>query len=120
MVLMRPAKVTSACDELGNAINELRLGKSSADAAPKMPTNDEKLAIELLRDYVRDLNRGRGMGFVISNQRISYSLVLNMTLSVASAMPFFFALMVSFGNVEQQDGELLGNCNATGECCACS
>ena len=83
-----------------------------------MPTNDEKLAIELLRDYVRDLNRGRGMGFVISNQRISYSLVLNMTLSVASAMPFFFALMVSFGNVEQEEDELLGN--ATGECCACS
>ena len=119
--LMQPAKVTSACDDLADAINELRLGKSHGDATVRLPTDAEILRITHLRNYVRDLNRGRGMGFVMSNKRISYSYVLSMTMRAASAMPFFFAIMLSFNTEDQlleAEDKMLANATARG-CCPC-
>ena len=118
---MQPAKVTSACDDLADAINELRLGKSHGSAAVRLPTDAEILRITHLRNYVRDLNRGRGMGFVMSNKRISYSYVLSMTMRAASAMPFFFAIMLSFNTEDQlleAEDKMLANATARG-CCPC-
>jgi hypothetical protein len=111
--LMQGAKITSACEDLGDAINQLRLGKTHGDTAVHLPSDPEKLAIEHLHNYVRSLNRGRGMGFVISKKRISHSFVLSLTLKVASAVPFFFAIIISLWSGEER------LVNATRECCAC-
>lgn len=108
--LMQGAKITSACDALGDAINELRLGRTHGDTAVHMPTDPEKLAIEHLHSYVRRLNRGHGMGFVISKKRISHSFVLSLTLKVASAMPFCFAIVLKEGaSQDDQVGSVGGS-----------
>ena len=51
------------------------------------------------------------MGFVISGKQISHSFVLSLTLKVASAMPFCFAIVPKEG--ASQDKHLD---NATREC----
>ena len=73
-----------------------------------MPTNDEIFRIEHLRNYVADLNRGRGMGFVVSRKRISFSFVLSVTIKVASTMGVVFPIMLSLTRVELQEDGMLG------------
>jgi hypothetical protein len=51
-----------------------------------MPTKEQEQHIDHLFRYVRGLNRGRGMGFVIQRKRISYSFVLTTAVRAASAM----------------------------------
>ena len=118
---MQMAKVTSACEELGEAINDQRIGRTSSDTQAHvdiiMPTNDEILRIEHVHSYLRNLNRGRGMGFVIGRKRISYSFVLSMAIKAASAMVFLFPIMLSFTQVEK--GEDSNTNNATGGVCVC-
>ena len=66
--------------------------------------------------FVRGLNRGRGMGFMIQRKRISYSFVMTMTVRALSAMVFIFPIMLKEGNLEA-DNEALLDLNRT--CCAC-
>jgi len=101
--LMQPAKVTSACDALGDAINELAEAKEAGEATVRIPTKDQQLNAEYMLRYVRGLNRGHGMGFVIQRKRISYSFVLTMTARVLSAMVFLFPVMLSLTRVEGEE-----------------
>ena len=74
--LMAPAKVTTACQELGEAINDLTAteGPGGADDV-KMASQEELLRIERLHGYVKGLNRGQGMGFTLRRKRITYTYV---------------------------------------------
>ena len=92
-----------------------------------MPTNEEIHRIEHLRSYVRDLNRGRGMGFAVSRKRISYSFVLSVAMKAASIMAVIFPILLSLARVDSRESEMLTDAdgdlgNASGlthECCAC-
>ena len=74
--LIAPAKVTTACQELGEAINDLTAteGPGGADDV-KMASQEELLRIERLHGYVKGLNRGQGMGFTLKRKRITYTYV---------------------------------------------
>jgi hypothetical protein len=100
---LEPAKVTSACDALGDAINELAEAKEAGEATVRIPTKAQQLNAEYMLRYVRGLNRGHGMGFVIQRKRISYSFVLTMTARVLSAMVFLFPVMLSLTRVEGEE-----------------
>ena len=115
-VLAQPAKITSACEALADAINDLTLTKEQGETTLRMPTREQEQHIEHLRGFVRGLNRGRGMGFMIQRKRISYSFVMTMTVRALSAMVFIFPIMLKEGNLEADDDALLDP-NRT--CCAC-
>ena len=80
-----------------------------------MPTKEQEQHIGHLFHYVRGLNRGRGMGFVMQRKRISYSFVLTTAVRAASAMLFLFPIMLSLSSVKKGGDELL---NRT--CAACA
>jgi hypothetical protein len=117
-VLVNPTKITSACDALGDTINELAEAKEPGETKPRVPTKEQQQAMEYLLRYVRGLNRGRGMGFVIQRKRISYSFVLTMSVRAASAMLFIFPLMLSLTKVEEEEAEEEELLNTT--CVACA
>jgi hypothetical protein len=72
-----------------------------------MPTKEQEQHIGHLFHYVRGLNRGRGMGFVMQRKRISYSFVLTMAVRAASAMLFLFPVMLTLTGVEEGEDKLL-------------
>eukprot|EP01046_Picozoa_sp_COSAG06_P009573 COSAG06_NODE_501_length_14953_cov_25.827858_17_plen_445_part_00 len=115
-VLAQPAKITSACEALADAINDLTLTKEQGETTLRMPTREQEQHIEHLRGFVRGLNRGSGMGFMIQRKRISHSFVMTMTVRALSAMVFIFPIMLKEGNLEADDDALLDP-NRT--CCAC-
>ena len=110
LMLTQPAKVTSACDALGDAINEMTARGSG------VPTKEQRDIIEHIYGYVRNLNRGKGMGFMVMRKRISHSFVMTMAARALSSMLFLFPVILSLTQVEQEEDKLL--CNST--CCACS
>ena len=103
--LVQPAKVTSACDELGDAIDELPAAKTPGDAKLRMPTMEQDWHIESLLRYVRGHNRGKGMGFVLFSKRINYSFVIAILTKAVSVMTLLFPILLSFtrGGEDHQD-----------------
>ena len=68
----------------------------------------------ILYGFVRNLNRGKGMGFMILRKRISYSFVMSTAARAASSMVFAFPVILSLLRVARDDEDVL---NST--CCAC-
>jgi hypothetical protein len=121
--LTRLAKITSECQALADAINRLRRVEGPGGANDiSMASTDELMKIEALVSYVKGMNRGQGMGFAIKRKRITFTLVLDIAVTVASVMAVAFPMMLGVIEVEGEDalleGELL-NSTAAG-CCACA
>ena len=57
--LMAPAKVTSACQRVGDAVNDLRVTPRT-DGTAELATADELHRIEGLKRYINELNRDQG------------------------------------------------------------
>jgi hypothetical protein len=133
LTLQQPATVTTACEELMDAINKMREARSPGDAALQMPDNilEIEARIDYLLSYVKNLNRRRGksslplslalnslavetrpvsscagMGFTVMNKRISYSLVVTLLIKAATYTPIVFSLMLSFTKVENEEQTL--------------
>ena len=106
--LGQPAKATSACNALGEAINEL------TTKGPGVPTKEQREVIEHLYGYVRNINRGKRMGFMVHRKRISHSFVMSMLVRAVSSMAFLFPIILSLTRHAKREGEL--QANAT---CAC-
>eukprot|EP01046_Picozoa_sp_COSAG06_P011916 COSAG06_NODE_685_length_13103_cov_126.328668_19_plen_493_part_00 len=62
LALQQPATVTTACEELMDAINKMREARSPGDATLQMPYNilEIEARIDYLLSYVKNLNRRRG------------------------------------------------------------
>jgi len=106
--LGQPAKATSACNALGEAINELTTKGAG------VPTKEQREVIEHLYGYVRNINRGKRMGFMVHRKRISHSFVMSMLVRAVSSMAFLFPIILSLTRHAKREGEL--QANAT---CAC-
>ena len=95
-MLYQASRVTSVCDALGDAINEMtEQVKVPGKATLLMPKTDQQRSIEHLCGYVRGLNRGRGMGYVIYNKRISHSFVTTLAFKVVSVMTVAFPVILT-------------------------
>ena len=115
--LTRLAKITSECQALADAINRVEGPGGANDIS--MASTDELMKIEALVSYVKGMNRGQGMGFAIKRKRVTFTLVLDIAVTVASVMAVAFPMML--GVIEEDallEGQLL-NSTAAG-CCACA
>ena len=96
------------CDELGDGINEMtQTEREPGQAIRRMPTMEQQRNIEHLCGYVRGLNRGRGMGFVLYHKRISHSFTVALTMKVVSVMTISFPVILSLTRVEEAEDEIL-------------
>ena len=120
--LTRLAKITSECQALADAINRLRRVEGPGGANDiSMASTDELMKIEALVSYVKGMNRGQGMGFAIKRKRITFTLVLDIAVTVASVMAVAFPMMLGVIEVEGEDALLEGLLNSTAAgCCACA
>ena len=109
LILWQTSKVTSVCDTLGDAINELIEAQEPGAATVCMPTTDQQRNIEHLCSYVRGLNRGRGMGFVMFRKRISHSFTIALAMKVISVMTISFPVILSLTRIEEGEDEILNN-----------
>ena len=75
---------------------------------------EQREVIEHLYGYVRNLNRGKRMGFMVHRKRISHSFVMSMLVRAVSSMAFLFPIILSLTRHAKREGEL--QANAT---CAC-
>ncbi len=116
MLLYQGSRVTSVCDTLGDAINEMTEAQQEpGETTLRMPTNDQFLRVEHLCGYVRGLNRGRGMGFVIHRKRINHTFVVALAVKTISVMTISFPVILSLTRVEHKEDLVL---NVTSACVA--
>eukprot|EP01046_Picozoa_sp_COSAG06_P018901 COSAG06_NODE_1329_length_9848_cov_10.776798_5_plen_384_part_00 len=73
-ILMAPAKVTSACQRVADAVNDLRV-TAKADGTAELATAEELHRIEGLKRYINELNRDQGLGFVLLRKKITFTFV---------------------------------------------
>ena len=73
-ILMAPAKVTSACQRVADAVNDLRV-TAKADGTAELATADELHCIEGLKRYINELNKDQGLGFVLLRKKITFTFV---------------------------------------------
>jgi hypothetical protein len=73
-ILMAPAKVTSACQRVADAVNDLRV-TVKADGTAELATADELHRIEGLKRYINELNKDQGLGFVLLRKKITFTFV---------------------------------------------
>jgi hypothetical protein len=107
-MLMQGSNVSSVCENLGDAINEMtEKVQDSGEDTLRMPAKDQQRNIEHLCGYVRGLNRGRGMGFVIQRKRINNTFVLSLAAKVLSVMSIAFPVFLSLTRVEDKEDALL-------------
>jgi hypothetical protein len=70
------ARITTACQQLSEAINELRASAGQgAEDDVQLATPEEILQINNVRYYIHGKCKGQGMGFALKGKRITYSLV---------------------------------------------
>ena len=105
--LAKGAKITSACQDLGEAINKLRASRSQESGEVTVATSDQILQINNLRYFIRDFNRGQGMGFALKRKKITYTLVLDMVGLAASAIVVVSPILLGMVTVEEEQA-LLG------------
>lgn len=89
------AKITECCDQLRDAINRMRVSASPARFNLAVASPEQVLNINSLLDYMDGLNEGAGMGFCIY-VKISYSLLANVAVSVASVLGVLFTTLLHF------------------------
>ena len=83
--LFAPARVTTACQKVASAVNDLRV--STVDDQPaKLATLEQGQRIEILKRYISELNRDQGLGVLILKKRITFTLVMGMLIQTVSAM----------------------------------
>ena len=83
--LFAPARVTTSCQKVASAVNDLRV--NAADDQPaKLATLEQGQRIEMLERYISELNRDQGLGVLILKKRITFTLVMGMLIQTVSAM----------------------------------
>lgn len=59
--LSGPARITSACQKIATAVNDMRL-HAGADGTMKLATTEQGHRIEMLKRYMNELNKEQGLG----------------------------------------------------------
>ena len=83
--LFAPARVTTACQKVASAVNDLRVNALD-DQPAKLATLEQGQRIEMLKRYISELNRDQGLGVLILKKRITFTLVMGMLIQTVSAM----------------------------------
>jgi hypothetical protein len=124
--LSGPAKVTSACQRIASAVNDLRVNADGADGAVTLAAAEQGHQIEVLNRYINELNKNQGLGFLVLRKRITFTLVMGLLIQTVGAMPVIIALMsIATGQHEVSHQDLKGyllemNATRASECCECT
>jgi hypothetical protein len=112
--LVPACKVTSVCETLGDSIIQMSETQHEPDEAiVRMPTKDQQHNIEHLYGYVRGINRGRGMGFMIQRTEISTSFVVALGAKMSSVLTIALPRMLNSARAGAKEDVLL---NLTAAC----
>ena len=98
--LFAPARVTSACQRVAEAVNDLRITAKHGEPA-KLATPEQLQRIEGLKRYINELNRDQGLGIVFLRKRITYTLVMGMLIQTVSAMVVINTTLMSIVHAEK-------------------
>ena len=101
--LSRPAQVTSACQRIASAVNDLRVDADGADGAVTLATSEQLHRIEGLNRYINELNKNQGLGFLVLRKRITFTLVMGLLIQTVSAMLVINTTLMSIATVEGED-----------------
>ena len=107
--LSGPAKVTSACQRIASAVNDLRLNAGAGDGTVTLATSEQLHRIEGLKRYINEQNRDQGLGFLLLRKRITFTFVLGLLIQTVGAMPVVITLMsIATGQHEVSHQDLQG------------
>lgn len=104
--LAGPAQVTSACQQVGDAINGLRIGPRPSDWRVQLATPEQGHRIEILKRYMNELNRDQGLGFIFFRKRINYTLVYKLMTEAVSALWLLNGILLSILKVEGKEAPI--------------
>ena len=97
--LAGPARVTSACQKVASAANDLRV-KAGADGTVTLATAEQLHRIEGLSRYINELNKNQGLGFLVLRKRITFTLVMGLLIQTVSAMLVINTALMSIVTVD--------------------
>jgi hypothetical protein len=119
--LFGPARVTSACQSIASAVNDLRLNVA-ADGVVTLATSEQLHRIEGLKRYANELNKDQGLGFLVLGKRMTRTLVLGLLIQTVSGMIVVSTTLVSIATVEGTEGRASGvhAGSGDGKTCGCS
>ena len=100
--LFAPARVTSACQRVAEAVNDLRVTAKDGEPA-KLATPEQLHRIEGLKRYINELNRDQGLGILFLRKRITYTLVMGMLIQTVSAMVVINTTLMSILHAENDE-----------------
>ena len=102
--LFAPARVTSACQRVADAVNDLRVVAKEGEPA-QLATPEQLHRIEGLKRYINELNRDQGLGVLFLRKRITYSttLVMGMLIQTVSAMVVINTTLMSIVHAERDE-----------------
>jgi hypothetical protein len=103
--LSGPAKITSACQRVASAVNDLRVNAGGADGAVTLATAEQGHQIEVLNRYINELNKNQGLGFLVLRKRITFTLVMGLLIQTVSAMIVVSSTLMSIATVEVVEEE---------------
>ena len=106
--LFAPARVTSACQRVADAVNDLRVVAKEGGPA-KLATAEQLHRIEGLKRYINELNRDQGLGVLFLRKRITYTLVMGLLIQTVSAMIVVNTTLMSILHAENDEVAAIGN-----------
>ena len=99
-MLSTPARVTSACQQVASAVNDLRLTThSDGDVALAEP--EQLHRIEGLKRCSNELNRDQGLGFILLRKRVTFTLVIGLMIQTGSATIVLNGFLLSLTKGEE-------------------
>ena len=101
-ILSGPAKITSACQKIASAVNDLRINAGD-DGTVTLATSEQGHRIEILNRYINELNKNQGLGFLVARKRITFTLVMGLLIQTVSAMLVVSSTLMSIATVEGEE-----------------
>ena len=76
--LSGPAKITSACQKIASAVNDLRVNAGDGGTVT-LATSEQLHRMGLgLNSYINELNKNQGLGFLVLRMRITSTLMMGL------------------------------------------
>ena len=104
--LSGPARVTSACQKIASAVNDLRV-KAGTDGTVTLATADQLHRIEGLIRYINELNKNQGLGFLVLRKRVTSTLVMGLLIQTVSGVILVSTTLMSIATVEGEEEQAL-------------
>ena len=93
LLVLPLAIVTSRCNTILNALNGLRTYKQGNGTGMVLP--EINMRLNTITEFIRNLNRGRGMGIVVLNEVISVSVLVMYVSKVCALASLVLPILIN-------------------------